>query len=143
MKVVINKCYGGFGLSEAAVLRYFEIKGQPVWVEKDKKFGGLGITNYWLVSPENRVEDREDDFYRSMSMEERQEYNRLWAEQNFYDRDVARDDPVLVQVVEEMGQDAWGRFAELKVVDIPDDVQWEIAEYDGWESVHEVHRVWS
>lgn len=26
MKVVINKCYGGFSLSEKAILRYAEIK---------------------------------------------------------------------------------------------------------------------
>lgn len=141
-RIVINRCFGGFGLSEDAVRRYFEIKGQPLWVEKDKKFGSLGITNYWLVPPEDRVKDCEQEFY-SMSMDERQEYNRLWSEQNFYDRDVARDDPVLVQVVEELGDKANGRYAQLGVVDIPDDVEWEIAEYDGIEHVAEVHRTWS
>lgn len=142
VKVVINACHGGFGLSEAAVLRYFEIKGQPVWVKKDKKWGGLGITHYWLVPPENRVKDLEKEFY-TMSMDEKKEYNRLWSEQNFYDRDVARDDPILVQVVEELALDADGRYACLKVVEIPDDVDWEINEYDGNEWIAEKHRTWS
>lgn len=141
-KVVINVCHGGFGLSEAAVLRYLELKGIPVWVEKDKKWGDHGIVHYWLVPPENRVKDREEEFY-TMSMDERQEYNRLWSEQNFYDRDVARDDPILVQVVEELGLDADGRHACLKVVEVPDDVDWEINEYDGNEWVAEKHRTWS
>ena len=61
---------------------------------------------------------------------------------NFYNRDIPRDDPALVQVVEEMGADADGRCAELKVVDIPDDVQWQIEEYDGREWVAEKHRTW-
>ena len=38
MKVVINKCFGGFGLSEKAILRYAELKGLTVWPKKDKKF---------------------------------------------------------------------------------------------------------
>jgi hypothetical protein len=36
-----------------------------------------------------------------------------------------------------------GVYAELKIVDIPDDVEWEIDEYDGKEWVAEVHRTWS
>jgi hypothetical protein len=60
----------------------------------------------------------------------------------FYDRDLARDDPDLVAVVEELGNQANGRHAELKVVDIPDDVNWCIEEYDGREWVAERHRTW-
>ena len=141
-KIVINKCYGGFGLSDEAIVRYHEIKGVPMWVEYDKKYSSMGIAPYWLVPESERVADQTDDFYRKMSLEERQAYNQKWSEQTFSIYDLKRDDPVLVQVVEEMGQDASGRFAELKVVDIPDDVQWEINEYDGMEMVREVSRTW-
>lgn len=141
-RIVINKCYGGFGLSDEAVVRYHEIKGVPMWVEHDKKFGSLGISNYWLVPESERVADLGDEFYK-LSLEERQAHNQKWSDQTFSIYDLKRDDPVLVQVVEELGEKAYGKYAELKVVDVPDDVKWEIAEYDGWESVHEVHRVWS
>jgi hypothetical protein len=53
-----------------------------------------------------------------------------------------RTDAKLVECVETLGEKADGRFAELKVVEIPDDVEWEIDEYDGLETIHEVHRVW-
>jgi len=53
-----------------------------------------------------------------------------------------RNHPLLVQVVEELGADANGKFAELKVVEIPDGVDWTIQEYDGIEWVAEVHRAW-
>jgi hypothetical protein len=49
---------------------------------------------------------------------------------------------VLIQVVEELGEKASGRFADLKVVEIPDDVEWQIDEYDGLEWVSERHRTW-
>lgn len=53
-----------------------------------------------------------------------------------------RDDPRLVQVVEELGKDASGRYASLKVIEIPADVKWHIHEYDGAETIHEDHRSW-
>ena len=30
----------------------------------------------------------------------------------------------------------------MKVVEIPDDISWEISDYDGWETVEEIHRSW-
>ena len=53
-----------------------------------------------------------------------------------------RSNPLLVKCVEELGERANGRFAELHVVEIPDDVTFEITEYDGMEETHEVHRSW-
>jgi len=63
-------------------------------------------------------------------------------DKDFYSRDIARDDPALVQLVEEAKDVYEGRCASLKVVEIPDDVDWEIAEYDGREWVAEKHRTW-
>jgi len=49
----------------------------------------------------------------------------------------------LVRVIEELGDDANGRFSELKLVNIPDEVEWQIEEYDGLEWVAEKHRIWN
>ena len=61
---------------------------------------------------------------------------------NFYDFDLERDDSLLVQVVEELGKEANDSSATLHIVEIPDDVEWEIKEYDGSEWVAEKHRTW-
>jgi len=45
-------------------------------------------------------------------------------------------------VIELMGSAAAGEYAELKIVEIPDDINWYIEEYDGKEHVAELHRVW-
>jgi hypothetical protein len=90
MKVVINTCYGGYGLSTRANAQY--------WMDTGK--------------------------FRS-------------------DYEIERDDPALVSIVEKMGKKAWGDNAELKVVEIPDGIEWELSEYDGVETIHEKHRSWS
>ena len=113
IKVVINKCHGGFGLSHEAILRYAEIKGLKLEVrETESNFRSLVPYEYW-----------QDGEY-------------------FWDRYIHRDDPALIQVVEEMGELANDCHADLKIVEIPDDVDWYIDEYDGSEWVAEIHRTW-
>jgi hypothetical protein len=46
-------------------------------------------------------------------------------------------------VIEALGDRADDVHAELRVVEVPDDVNWVIEEYDGLEWVAEVHRTWS
>ena len=91
MKVVVNRCYGGFGLSEKAY-----------------EFLGLEWDGYGYA------------------------YN---------DCDL-RTDEKLIECVETLGDKANGRLACLEVVEIPDDVEWEIDNYDGIETIEEVHRSW-
>lgn len=58
--------------------------------------------------------------------------------------EIARDDSDLVAIVEELGsRTASGRYSSLKVVEIPDDVNWIVMDYDGLEWIAESHRTWS
>jgi hypothetical protein len=61
---------------------------------------------------------------------------------NFYAYGIERDDPILIKVVEELGEKANTQVSKLEIVDIDDDCQWEISDYDGWETIHEKHRSW-
>ena len=127
-KVVYNACYGGFGLSKEAIQRYWEIKGQQVWIE-DKRWG----CNVWLVPPEERMEQKSTEEFNSMSMDERVAYKKAYSAQSWYYGDVKRHDPVLVQVVEELGDKANAEFAKLRIAEISG--PYRIDEYDGFESV--------
>lgn len=91
MKVVINRCFGGFSLSKAA----FKELGLP--------WGGYG---------------------------------------SLTETEIKRDDPRLIACVEKLGEAANGDYAKLSVVEIPDDVEWFIDEYDGNETIREKHRTW-
>ena len=142
MKIVINRCYGGFGVSHEAVMRYFEIKGITVYPEQPNNYGSWKFWTYWTVKPEDRIESKEGGEFYKMSMEERQAYNKAYSEQTIRGLEIPRGDTALVQTVEELGAKANGEYAKLAVVEIPDDISWEITEYDGMERVEETHRTW-
>ena len=114
-KVVYNACYGGFGLSEEAMMRYAEIKGIKLYVERDK----WEFPTYWTVSPEDRIEG-----------------SYFYSKNTIYDGDLSRTDPVLVQVVEELGSEkASGTHAKLNIEDVPTGIRYHIHDYDGFESI--------
>jgi hypothetical protein len=129
-KVVYNACYGGFGLSREACLRYWELQGKEVWIENGDF---MGIFTVWLVPPEERITLVEAKNWSSMSLTERLAYNKKHSEQTWYDRNVSRHDPILVQVVEELGEKASGDCAKLAIAEVSG--PYRIDEYDGSESV--------
>lgn len=115
-EIVINTCHGGFGLSREAELLYLK----------------RSLIDY-------TTEDRD-------SRNDTQRYGpRILVGGNDWRSraDIRRDDPVLVSVVRELGDRAAGDFAELKIVEIPASVDWQIEEYDGREWVAEVHQTWN
>lgn len=59
------------------------------------------------------------------------------------DWEISRDDSALIATIETLGLEASsGGCAELAIVEIPDEVKWQIEEYDGKEWIAEVHRTW-
>ena len=141
MKVVINRCHGGFGLSHEAVMRYYEIKGVTVYPEQSQD--SWKFWTYWTVKPEDRIESKYGDAFYAMSLEDRRAYNAAQDAQTVCPREIERHDPALVQVVEEMGNEADGKYADLDVIEIPDGVDYIVEEYDGMEHIAEAHRTWS
>ena len=135
-RIVINECYGGFGLSDAAFERYLDLKGITWYRSKEPEFG---FYRYYSIPEEEWNKLYEQEKSKTVTPDTFKTTNKTYL--SYYD--IERDDPILVQVVEELGDLASGSYSKLKVVEIPDDVNWEIDEYDGLESIHEVHRTWS
>jgi hypothetical protein len=138
-KVVVNRCFGGFGLSDAGIRLYAKLKGLTLYPEKDDKFS---FTTYWTVPPEDRQAEPSQEEWLSWTPERRQEHLRIEKEQEISAREIPRDDPALVETVETLGASASDTFAQLVVVEIPADVKWQIEEYDGREHIAEAHRTW-
>lgn len=139
MKIVINSCYGGFSLSPQAMLEFYKRKGRECHFFTQPNFRGkyipvdpdskTGISQMMLSAFDVTNPDvDEDDFWKKHYLDSIPE---------------DRTDSDLIAVVEQLGDDASGSCAQLKVIEIPDGTNWEIDEYDGVESIHEVHSSWS
>jgi hypothetical protein len=122
-KIVYNNCYGGFGLSEKAVMRYAELKGIKLYKGK----GNSLYTPFYTVPEEEYNKIHSEDLLKK-------DYRRS-NELYFTDRGIERDDPILVQVVEELGEEASSHYASLAIAEIPSGTLYRIDEYDGSESV--------
>lgn len=99
MEVVINKCYGGFGISKALAK---ELKIKSTYIDNDT----------FKIKSDN--------------------YNAY------------RTNKKLIAAIKKVGlAKANGEFSDLSIVEIPDDIDFYIDDYDGMESIHEKHKSWS
>ena len=114
MKIVVNRCFGGFSISKEAA-EFMAARGN-----KRAKIEIEESNEYWYGYGYGYVEDPE------------------LTEHGGYDR----TDPDLIAAVESLGDKANGRCAKLKVIEIPDGVEYTISDYDGQETVEEKHRSW-
>lgn len=128
MKIVINRCFGGFGLSHKAVMRYAELKGITLYPYvtdyESKKFDRM--VPYDPVKNKNTLVH----YYTKPLENGKSENDIYWS-----GYDMERNDPLLVQVVEELGDEANGHCAELAIEEIPTGTMYRIDEYDGRETI--------
>ena len=55
-----------------------------------------------------------------------------------------RTDPILILSMMCLGaKKIGGTYSNLKIVEIPDNINWGIGEYDGSEHIYEAHNTWS
>lgn len=124
MKVVINKCFGGFSISLEAA-RFMAERGNEQAIAEVAEYDSK------LADP-NKQHDLEKK-YGVKCFGYGHTGNHGGYERNNID---------LVSAVEALGDKASGELAELRIVEIPDGVEYEIDDYDGIESIHEQHRSW-
>lgn len=141
-KVILNKCYGGFDVSPKGYQLYAKKKGIALFAYKAKDFNSLtGKIVYEFAG--NLEEDSSmgltyttKDYGKGKYIELPDNAELLYLDSEY------RTDKDLIEVVEELGVEASGRFGNLKVVEIPDDLDYVIDEYDGIETLHARVQEW-
>ena len=134
MKIVINSCYGGFGLSHKAIMAYAKRKGFKLypWASVPKE----------MEIKESEVENHLFVHYTKVPLIEYKKQSQYANKNYFSARDIKRTDPDLIDVVKKLGDEANGKCADLKIIEIPEGIKYEISEYDGIETVKEAHKSW-
>lgn len=139
MKIVINRCFGGYELSYEAMMEYAKLKCIKLYAYYQRyninismeenpyiEYTGIGEKPYLL-------------HYATKKIKNSNELNKYYFSEN----KIERTDIMLIRVVEKLGNKANGEHADLKIITIPDNIEYEITDYDGIETVEEKHRSWN
>jgi len=140
-KVVINACYGGFNLSPKALL-WLYARGMTGIAYDVKKYYGSQYSDERFTNDLQKWKN-----YLSCSQSNDYYFMTVFSpDEKFVLNTFAcfdRSDPLLIECIETLGsKEVSGSCAKLKIVEIPDDVEYSIEEYDGFEHIAEVHRTW-
>jgi len=138
MKIIINDCYGGFGISNLALKEYYKQKGIELFFYKQTKYHFMDGQDLFVKISEN---ENVSNMTYAVSIDCGDSTDNISDKENF-SFNTERTDPILISIVEELGEKANAVYAKLKVIEIPDGIEYEIDEYDGVESIHEKHRSW-
>jgi hypothetical protein len=105
-KIVYNACYGGFGLSDEATRMYLDRKG---------------------IAYEERLNKFRSVMFCKPGGEDWSLYDLIDA--------IERNDPILVEIVETIGDRSSGKCARLRLYELPKGTFYRIDDYDGMETV--------
>jgi hypothetical protein len=148
IEIVKNACFGGYGLSPLAVKRLAELQGKDCYffegglsepynlITIEEASRGIFWFAFSVINPNEFLPQRDMPDY---SVEE---HNNAYDKISLDDMSKDRTNPLLIKVVKELGEKANGACARLEIVKIPADIEWEIDEYDGNETIREKHRTW-
>jgi hypothetical protein len=122
VKVVINKKFGGFGLSQKVLERLKE----------------QGWTVSLFREDHHPLDEKADLLFKPVGttfgyVREGLLYINWWKYEEDDKKFRTRKD--IVTLVEELGSEANGEHASLEVVNVDDDYNWEITDYDGFEDI--------
>ena len=136
MKIILNKCFGGFDVSTEGYELYAKKKGIELYKYKDN----LVIENHEYIKKYIKIKGKENELFKHYFTKDFGEIAKISKEDyekyNLYLREESRQDQTLIEVVEELGEKASGRFGNLEVVEIPDNSFYKIDEYDGLETIY-------
>ena len=132
MKIILNKCFGGFDVSPQGYELYAKKKGFELYKYKDN----LDFRNREYI----KLKDEENELFKYYFTKDFGEIAKIsdedYEKYNLYLREEYRQDQTLIEVVKELGEKASGRFGKLEVVEIPDNSFYKIDEYDGLETLY-------
>jgi hypothetical protein len=136
MEIIINNDYGGWGISNLALIELIKRKAKCIETFTPEKY--YGSKARWDEDFKTRFTEVSNGYYVNDT------YCLVYKGGMLYDvnTEKARTDKDLIDILKTMGKKAHGSLSLLKIVEIPDGINYEIDDYDGVESIHEIHRSW-
>ena len=140
-KVILNKCYGLFNVSPEAYFFYAKKIKRKLYCYRGSYDSAKGFA-YFKESLEKFIKEEPTLLYFYSFVDYGDKLLCSSVDKEIEDRllldEKHRFDPILIEVIEELGDVANGRYSELHIVEVPDDVaeDYMIDDYDGFETLH-------
>jgi len=126
MEIVINSCYGGFGVSINVLKELYKMKSSCIKI--------VPIKEYFKDYPDKNSIIK---FHEHLKIKN----NIIMLDDK--DDNTIRVNKDLIKIIKKLRKKADGEYAELKIIKIPNNIEWAIEEYDGFEYITEKHRTWN
>ena len=137
MKIVVNRCFGGFLLSNEALTMLVERGSMGLRSMSEKEyFGPSGRPKSGI----EKIKPWKYGFGVGLIPGVLFKNGKVYFFEDYIDEHRVCQN--LVDVVLQLGSKASGDISKLSVIEIPDGIDWYIHKYDGLETIHEVHRSW-
>jgi hypothetical protein len=133
IKIAINCCHGGYSLSPEGILECYK---------RGMKNIAIPVHDYFFSGNPSEKEIKKQ-IKKALADWKKYKpgdcsYLTVFSPDEKFVLDLRpedRTDPILISVLEEMGDAASGWLAELKIVKWPSELPWKLHDYDGFESV--------
>lgn len=159
-KIVINNCFGGFSVSPEIAIELFKIENklEKVFIYSSINEGECDSIMYDYARIDNVSFDKFGRFKNDMLMNFEVylssenigtfiKHNQLKNTVSKYlltaMQEIDRENIHLIDMIAKFGVDRCsGEYSNLKVVEIPSDIEYQIEDCDGNEWIAEKHRIW-
>ncbi len=144
MKIILNKCFGGFGLSHVAKINLLEAKGLKVYAYRvEEHYNSDPYSEYTLrkIDKFYKTERRFETFVylkeplaKDVTRISLHDYVEMLENGKYtFDEDKLRVDKDVIAIVEQLGSAASDNFSNLEIFEIPNGSEYIIDDYDGLE----------
>jgi hypothetical protein len=155
MKVIINKCYGGYGFDPFTIQKYADAKNVKLyWYERDYGNSCVFPRERFVKTTIEKINADESLHmgYYSMIKDmgeylvfdwNKEDYDDVLGKYlfKFPEESESRTDSVLIEIIEKYGKLNTHGCHNPQVIEIPDGVEWTVNDYDGMETLVEKYRI--
>ena len=131
MKIILNKCFGGFDVSKEAYMLYAKKKGLELY-----QYTSDFVSSKKCIYKKTNDETLFKQYFTKDLGDNIEISDEDYTKYCLYLDGTYRKDTTLIEVVKELGDKASGRFGRLEVVEIPNNSFYIIDEYDGIETIY-------